>query len=175
MSYFCPRCGTRHDTTACPQQSGGLHQCSVCGQQVGANGHACGGTPTFPPEIPYIGDVLKYKALYEQTLLQIEELKKELAIQQRREAMADTLALANKKMDEQDRLNVTLQNSLDKMLKMYPASTFCDVDCEEGSCEHCTLEREVKEPLKRIDLGCICKDGNGFAENGCPCPIHKDI
>lgn len=28
---------------------------------------------------------------------------------------------------------------------------------------------------KRVDLGCICKDGNGFAENGCPCPDHRDL
>jgi len=37
--------------------------------------------------------------------------------------------------------------ALEKMLTMYPASTFCEVDCRNGSCEHCQLEADVRKVL----------------------------
>lgn len=48
--------------------------------------------------------------------------------------------------------NLKLQNgelkaALQMMLVRYPASTFCDVDCSNGSCEYCQLERLMKDVL----------------------------
>lgn len=50
-----------------------MKQCTVCGGD-GTQPHMCGGTPTLAPEVPFMGDALKYKKLYEDTLLQIRDI-----------------------------------------------------------------------------------------------------
>lgn len=84
----------------------------------------------------------------------------------------DCVAATLKERDELLRLNDEYRKALEHISTM-------DSRVEPMSWSGAFAEavRVSKDALseKRIDLGCICKDGNGFAENGCPCPIHKDI
>jgi hypothetical protein len=55
------------------------------------------------------------------------------------------------------------------MLVRYPASTFGDRDCENGSCEHCQLEKLVKAVLlgktekRKCDKQCsVTEDTYGY-------------